>query len=159
MSVPDARSQDAAVHISATRDAQRSVVFHPESNDLFIRTGKQVIEDCQLAISLSVWMDELNSLLREMGDWAAGQSQLLRSCYCSPVRGRLTFFFAPKAEQFDFDLADLLVNLSLSLRQKYNVGSFELLQAPWSDWDRFVNIESAVRIYGDTCQPSGPVAA
>ena len=57
MSNPSTNS--ANVHVS---ESNPNVVLRPSDNDLFLRTGKQVIDACKLDISIELWIHELASM-------------------------------------------------------------------------------------------------
>jgi len=130
-------------------------ILHPDDNDLFMRTGKQVIEACRLGISIDVWVDEFNNMLADAKSWCTDHSDKVRSCFCSPVGARITLFFSPGSEAYDFDLAELLAELNSRLNKQYNIGMVEVRQVPWSQIDRFIDPEKARLIYGDE-RPASP---
>ena len=57
------------VHIHASRDVERQFVLHPADNDVFVRTGKQIIEGCRLSISIGVWLEELRGMFGFLAEW------------------------------------------------------------------------------------------
>jgi hypothetical protein len=135
-----------------TADQER-VLLHPENNDLFMRTGKQVIEDCQLGISVQVWFRELEAMLHEVGKWIdapGGGGSRVRACYCTPRGTKIILFFVPKSDQFDFDLADALTELNVQLMTRFNVGMVEVRQVPHDEVERFVTIDRAKVVYGQS---------
>lgn len=143
--------------IDHARDGDRPYLLTPPTRDLFIQTGKQIIDACQLGISVELWLQELGDMCDEVANWTKVNSRV-RSCYCSPSGPRITFFFAPASQRFDFDLADELADLVLALH-KFNVGMVELQQIPWGEMDRFLNVEIAKHISGEEHSPSGTVEA
>ncbi len=147
--------------IHERKDGNTSYLLHPEDNDLFVRTGRQVIASCQLGISLELWLNELSSMMKAVHDWANVHAGHVRACYCAPQGTSVVFFFAPKSEQFDFDLADELAAFNLELLRTYNVGMAEMRQIPWSEFDRFVNPTAATNrlIYGEQLKPLEAVDA
>ncbi|HXE54419.1 MAG TPA: hypothetical protein VN541_15460 [Tepidisphaeraceae bacterium] len=147
------------VHIDAALDGAREFVLHPESNDLFVRTGKQVIEACQLGISVEVWLTELSGMLERVIRWAGERATRVRSCFVSPAGSKTVLFFVPTSEQFDFDLADELTDLTSELLKEYNVGMVELGQIPWAELDRFLDPRTAIHIYGEQQEPHRSVEA
>jgi hypothetical protein len=147
-----------AARIDHAEDGDRRYLVRPDNSDLFVRTGKQIIGACQLGISVEVWLQELNDLCDAVADWVRSEDNQVHSCYCSPVGQRITFFFAPVAHQFDFDLAEKLAELVLTLH-RFNVGMVELQQAPWNELDRFLNVQSARHIAGEKFSPSEAMEA
>lgn len=59
----EAGSKQRLQTISADQDGDRSFLLHPTNDDKFIRTGRQIIEACQLKIGVEAWYDNLNSML------------------------------------------------------------------------------------------------
>ena len=156
--MPDAKRKKLQ-HINEAKDGEASYVLHPDDNDLFFRTGKQIIESCQLGISIEVWIDELNSMVEHVRAWASGKNDRVRTCYCTPKGTTVVLFFSPNSAAFDFDLADCLSVLNLELIQKFNVGMVEVHQIPWNEIDRFVDTESTKLIYGEHFKPPAAVEA
>jgi len=132
----DTSSQPLRIHEQTDRD--RPVVLHPEDDDLFVRTGQQVIQACHLDISIEVWLDEFRSMLNEVAQWCNEHQNGVRACYAAPRGGSIGLYFVPQSESFDFDLADLLAPLNRDLVKKYNVGMIEIHQIPQHELDRFI---------------------
>ncbi|MFA7236228.1 MAG: hypothetical protein WC058_05120 [Phycisphaeraceae bacterium] len=59
MTVPKP-SKPAPVTIRNDVDGDRPLILHPEDNDLFVRTGRQVIDACGLHIGVELWLREMN---------------------------------------------------------------------------------------------------
>ena len=146
-----------SVHIQADRDGGRPFVLHPDDDDLFVRTGRQVIDACRLGISIDVWLEELTSLAGELRAWATERSTKVRACYLTTRSSRVVAFVAPTSPNFDFDLADELAVLNTALLRKFNVGMIELHQVPWGELDRFLDTETARLVYGE--HPTRPPQA
>lgn len=140
-------------------DSDPQVVLHPANDDLFVRTGRQVIGACRLGISVELWLRELDAALAKVREWAAARADSVRACYCAPRVERIMLFFCPKSEQFDFELADGLADLNVQLVKDFNVGMVEVSQVPWEELDRFVNLELARLVYGEQRRPHPPVEA
>lgn len=147
------------VHIDGAKDADRPVVLRPTDDDLFVRTGRQVIEACRLNISIEVWLSELNAMLAEVGEWATERAEQVEACYCAPRGTRTVLFFVPTAGRFDFDLADALAELSGRLVRDFNVGMVETHQVPGDEVERFLDLQSAQLIYGEHRRAHPPVEA
>src|SRR5437867_9646333 len=96
-------STEQQVRVSE-RDPQ--VVLHPADDDLFVQTGKQVIDACKLNISIEVWLRELDSLLDDVRQWFGQRATRVKACYCMARGSRIVLFFVPAIGRFDFDLAD-----------------------------------------------------
>jgi hypothetical protein len=135
------------------------VLLHPEDNDLMVRTGKQVIEACQLNISIELWKLEFDALCLSVKEWATKSNELARSVLIAPRGGKLALFVSPMGNTFDFDLADSLVQLNTLLAQKFNVGMVEILQIPSEEVDRFVDGSKARVLYGNQAGSHQPVEA
>lgn len=145
----DTRTKKEAVRISEARDGERRYLIHPEDDDLFVRTGKQVIEACRLGISLQLWVEEFMAMLEYVSDWAEQRKDSVRACFCAPQGASVTFFVATQSQQFDFDLSDAMTELNAELVQRFNVGPVELHQVPWDEMDRFLDIKTARVVYGE----------
>lgn len=156
-----AKEKNNLQSIAEGKDGDTSYLLHPADNDLFIRTGRQIISSCKVTISLELWLNELSAMMKKVHDWAASQASRIRTCYCAPQGMSIVFFFSPKTNQFDFDLADELAILNKKLLQEFNVGMVEMRQIPWDEFDRFVNpiTTTTKHIYGQQLQPLAAVEA
>ncbi len=155
----DQVGKNSVTRISEADHGNDEYLLHPESNDLFVRTGRQIIAGCQLGISVELWLNELSSVMKRVHEWSDKYHDRIRTCYCAPSAGSVVFFFAPPSDRFDFDLADSLVELNLEVRRSFNVGMVEMRQVPWAEFDRFVDLEAGKRVYGDHFRPSPTVEA
>lgn len=135
------------LRIDEAADAERTVVIHPENEDRFVRTGKQVIEACRLDISIEIWRHEFRSVIEHVRAWAAKHARQVQTCYISPRTAKLMLFVVPQGNQFDFDLADEMVMLNRDLMRNFAVGTVELLQIPATEKDRFMHPAEALPIY------------
>ncbi|OWY72933.1 hypothetical protein B7486_00900 [cyanobacterium TDX16] len=151
-------SQDFA-RIHESGDADRHYLIHPKNNDVFVRTGKQVIEACRLDISIELWLSEIGAMLDDVSDWSKARSEKIKSCYCSPTGARISLFFSPVGGQFDFDLSEELTDLTVKLFKKFNVGMIESHQVPFEELDRFIDVQSARLVHGSEFEPHRAVEA
>ena len=136
-------------HIHEGVDGETRFVLHPENDELFTRTGKQVIEACRLDISIEVWFHERNSMFDHILRWINEKelSDKILGCYAVPRGIGIGLFFVPCQKTFDFDLADQLAKLSAQLVQGFNIGPVEIHQLPEEEMDRFIIPEAAIEIY------------
>lgn len=139
--------------INEQHDGSRDFLIRSSNDDLFMRTGKQIIEHCRLGISVETWMKEVHDLFGQVQEWCEKRHDKVRCCYAAPT-AKVTLFFIPTSEAYDFDLGEDLANLTVTLVQNYNVGMIETRQVPWSERERFIRDESSRAIYG---QPPGHV--
>lgn len=151
--------QPEAIRVKEDRDAERPIIVHPEDDDLFVRTGKQVIQACRLEISVELWMRELVGMFGKVRDWIQERPGRVRSCDAAPRGSRVVLFFVPATEQFDFDLADELADLNSQLIKEFNVGMVEVHQVPGAELDRFLDLSTARRLYGEQPRPHPAVEA
>lgn len=133
--------------ISEIRDGERQFLLCPGDDDLFVRTGKQVIEHCRLGISVETWLKELHDLLAEVAQWCGERGAKVQACYAAPA-ARVTLFFVPTTESYDFELGAELAELNVRLVQTFNVDMIEMRQIPGDERDRFVHPETSRLIYG-----------
>jgi hypothetical protein len=143
------------VHLHEQRDGDKRYVIHPGDNDIFVRTGRQIIDACQLRISLEVWYGEFAEMLEFVNTWCGQNADFVRCCVCTTRAARVMLFFAPKSKSFDFDLEDKLTDLDIQISGKFSVGTVELGQIPFNEIDRFVVIEDSKQVYGE-CPGSSP---
>jgi hypothetical protein len=154
-----AQGKVPAIIIDETADGGRQVVLRPENNDLFIRTGQQVIAACSLGISVELWMQEMQSMYEFVANWSKDRKDLIHSCYSLPQNSGMVLFFVVKADEFDFQLAGQLVDLNTHLITEFNIGMIEVQQIPHREMDRFINQETAKRIYGSSVESHQAVDA
>lgn len=155
--VTETQESSSVQRISEKQDGQRQFLLHPEDNNLFVRTGKQVIDSCRLGISVELWLEELSSVMKEVESWCEARKDRVRSCYCAPRIAKLAFFFLPVAERFDFDLADELADLNSHLLKDFNVGMVETHQVPWVEADRFLDPVTARLVHGEALEVPRPM--
>jgi hypothetical protein len=141
------------------RESDSSIVLHPENQDLFTRTGKQIIAACQMDISVQVWLDELQSMFAEVSEWCTRRADKIKCCLAQGRGAKVLLLFVPLSEKFDFALATELAVLNRELVTHLNIGMVELGQIPDSDISRFLEVERTKIIYGKSPQASEPVAA
>jgi hypothetical protein len=147
------------IHIREATDGDRKVILHPDSHDLFVLTGQQVISSCNLGISIDVWVREMESMFEFVAKWSADRLQVIESCYAIPRGTKMVLFFVPKSDAFDFDLADQLVDLNAHLLTEFNIGMIEVHQIPGKEVERFLNPDTARRIYGVGRESHQPMEA
>lgn len=153
----DAKKQ-SPTHVYESQDGDRNFVFHLAENDIFIRTGRQLIEASELNISIDLWREELDLMFGYVKKWCEEHATNIRACLCEPRRARLVLHFLPKTGGFDFDLADGLADLDMHLSRNFkNVGLVEAGQIPWDEMDRFVNHNVSFVIYGEIPGTQGSV--
>ncbi|NNM86723.1 MAG: hypothetical protein HKL96_13320 [Phycisphaerales bacterium] len=146
-------------HLREEVDSHRQFVIHPTDDDIFVRTGKQIIEACRLEISVELWCHEFENMLLFVQDWCTKMSGSVRTCVCTVRPGRVMLFFVPRAEQFDFDLADQLTDLDMSINKDYRVGLVEVSQIPFDQVDRFAVVTETRLVYGEPTRTQDTVAA
>jgi len=150
-------------HIHEQRDGDAQFVIHPESNDVFVRTGKEVIASCELGISLEVYLGQLSDLFRAVASWGKSHPSV-RAIFAYPNGSKIVLYVVPCTDTFNFDLADEMAHLNRDLVRDHGrvLGMIEVLQIPWQDRDSFVS-DNARCIYGDrgnsTLNSGGKIAA
>ena len=130
------------------RESDGDFLLHPSNDDLFARTGKQIIEACQMSISIAVWMEELNQMLSEVKAWCAKRSDKISACLAEGRGSEVLLFFVPVGNQFNFDLADELADLNRELVTDFNIGMVEVGQIPEAEVNRFMDLEKVRIVYG-----------
>lgn len=148
MSVKRKKTSEA-IRIRAQGDGDRPVVLHPEDDDVFVRTGRQVIEACRLGISIEVWMHEFREMLGHVHRWAQQHGSRIRACYAAPRGASIGLYFVPRTETFDFDLAEELAPLNRDLVKAFNIGMIEVHQIPERERDRFISPEAVRTVFCD----------
>jgi len=149
-------STEDPVHVD---EGGHQVVLHPTDNDLFVRTGRQVIEACQLSIGIHVWLEELKEMLAFVERWCVQREAQIAGCVAEGRGSKVLILFIPRGDTFNFDLASELAVLNRQLVTTFNIGYVELGQIPSSDLHRFVDPEKARNIYGQSNATYGAVAA
>jgi hypothetical protein len=130
------------------REQDDGILLHPDDDDLFVRTGRQIIAACRLKIDLDTWLSEFAAVRKHVDDWIRERaSERVVACYYLD-RARVTFVFVVRGDEFDFELADLLAPLSATLLREYNVGMIELGQISQTELGRFLDPTQAKLVYG-----------
>jgi hypothetical protein len=137
-------------HIREADEAARQFVLHPENDELFTRTGRQVIEACRLSISIEVWLEETAAMFDHVSAWIdrEGLGERVASVYATGRGASICLFFVVSGERYDFELADKLAILTRELVRGFNIGPVEVHQLPWAELEQFVTLEDARAIYG-----------
>lgn len=131
-----------AVAISAKHDADREFVLSKLNNDVFVRTGKQIIDACELHIGVESWKSNLADLWEEISRLANQHADRVSETYLIPRSGTVHALFVTKGALFDFVLADALAELNLKLRRSRAMyGDVEASQIPTNELSQFVRDE------------------
>ncbi len=154
-------NKKARQHIREEEDGSRQFVFHPEEDELFTRTGKQVIAGGRLTISIEVWFAELRTMFDHVVRWiqTEGLASKIAAVDAVPRGAKVSLFFVVQGESYDFDLSDRLAELNRTLVTCFNIGMIELHQLPGSEVSRFLDPEKTRRIYGDAGKAHQPMEA
>lgn len=135
--MPDTRRPTSA--ISERDDAARQFLLNTLNNDSFVRTGKQIIDACELQIDLESWKSNVADLWLEVQALAQGQSDRVSAAYLIPRSGTVHIFLITRGRQFDFDLANALADLNVRLRRERGIyGDVEASQVPAVELPQFV---------------------
>jgi len=131
-------------------DGQRNFILQKLGDDRFVRTGKQIIEACELQISIDSWRQNLAELCTEMWKLASARAGRIKACFVVPRAGRVHVLFVPLTGQFDFELADELAKLNIRLRrQRMMYGLIEASQVPESELGQFLEPAGLdLKVYG-----------
>lgn len=145
------KSQTGTFRIDSEQDGERTFLLR-ENDDIYLRSGAQIIASCKLGLNVEAWMQEFQLAMEHIAAWAS-KNPSVRSCYFGPPGSHLSLFFFPKSESFDFDLAFQLADLQAEVTRNFNVGAVELHQIPWREWERFLSVESSRWVYGEKFKP------
>lgn len=140
-------SADPVLRLRESELADTKVVVDPLNRDLFVLTGRQLIESCGLSLSVQLYVDEAGLAVAELGEWAAERSNQVTSIHWEPRPGHLSLYVAVASEAFDFDLADEMTDLSLRLNREFTLGRVEVFQIPNDAIDRFVSSPERSRVW------------
>lgn len=136
------------IRIREDRDGVGPVVLPPQDDDLFVRTGQQVIEPCRLGIGVELWLKELRAMLDMVNKWATEHSSRVQACFCAPRGSKITLFVVPSSDSFSFDWAEEIAGLNIRAVKDFNLGMVEILQIPGDQVERFLMIQSSRQVYG-----------
>jgi hypothetical protein len=153
-------SEESCRRIREDADGERQFILHPENDEVFTRTGRQVIESCRLGISIEVWLAERDTMFDHVRRWMqeSGMGHRIRMCFAAPRGIGIGLFFVPESDSFDFDLADELAELNGQLVRSFNIGPVEMHQIPEQELGRFVPPGAALRIDGHADESHRSVA-
>ena len=141
------------VRVDDVRDADRRFVFSPYNNDVFVKTGRQVLAACQLADDVAAafraWQGQFGVMLEFVADWANRQAERVRNVVVVGRGGKLILMLLPTDEAFDFNLAEASSDLRYDLMKLFSaVGEIDILQVPAWDWQRFFGPDEVIACYG-----------
>ncbi len=129
----------AAGRIDVGVDGDRAYVLSPLDNDRFVRTGKQIIEACQLHIGYESWKQNLADLWEEVKTLGRLHRSRVGQVLMLPRNGTVHVLFVTDGGSFDFDLAEALAELNIRLRRQEGMyGDVEASQIPKGEFGRFV---------------------
>lgn len=114
--------------------------------EIFERTGEQIVRACQLQMTATRWKQNLQLMVDEVRQWCQQRSDKLALGLLELRSDKVVFFFSPRAEQFDFELAREQRALEVELNTRGGIGYAETRQVPLWEIDRFVSPE-ALRIW------------
>ena len=123
------------------------VVVDPLNRDLFVLTGRQLIESCGLQLSIQLYVDEAGLAVAELSRWAAARRAKIASIHWEPRPGHLGLYVAVASDAFDFDLADEMTDLNLRLNREFTLGRVEVFQVPAAAVGRFVGSAERSRVW------------
>lgn len=143
------KAQSEPARISVEHDGDKSFLLMTGGEDRMLRTGRQIIDACQLTISAEVWLQEMRDLLADVRSWIEVKGlQRISGCQAIPQGARVMVYYFPKSGAFDADLAIELAELNAELVRKYNVGFVEFAQIPELEKSRFISPSLAWTVYG-----------
>lgn len=157
----DHKTDSKPLHIHEDQVAEKRVVVHQSNEHLFVLTGKQMIESCQLVVSIETWLEELRLAKREISEWSSDRSRKYDiSCtFLIPRPTQLAIYVVRSNQEFDFDLASEASDLVLMLTRDYQLGTLEFFQIPADEAERFIDVSYNLPIYGEYEPASSTVEA
>ena len=151
------KTQANPIRLREAQDARRAVVVHPEDDDLFVLTGRQVIQACRLAINVELWLHELDAALETTRTWCRERADRVTPCTVTARGPNTLLYFTPADHRFDFDLADEMAESNTDFIRNYNIGRIELFQIPMAELDRFADPSDSRTVYPIGAEASGKV--
>lgn len=139
---PNVETDAVVARIDEERDGERDIVMRKLSNDTFVRTGKQIIDACEMQIGFEAWQQNIADLWEQMIKVARDKREKVTSLYMLPRHGTVHVLFATRHDEFDFDLADELACWNIRFRRSRGMyGEIEAAQIPESELLQFVERE------------------
>jgi len=151
-----ATKQEAGIiRLDEAADGDCVVVITKADEDRFSLTCRQAIEACEAHTSEKLWFAELESMFKDVFEWAQERSKLVRACFAAPRAGQVVIFIVPNSARFDQQLAEDIADLELRLSRDYRQITLELLQVPEGALNTFVGKKWAKPLYGTIDSETG----
>lgn len=137
---PEKRNPSDVHTIDAGGDGFRDFILRKLNNDHFMRTGKQIIEACELHIGVEAWKQNMADLWSDITRFAGAHRGQVKRVYMLPRPGAVQVLYVTNKDEFDFDLADDLARWNIRIRrERLMYGEVEASQIPASELSQFVD--------------------
>ena len=121
---------------------ERRIVLEKLNNERFVRTGRQMIEACDLHLAVTDLLSNLHELHHDAKKLAQKQGGRVKSVCMIPRSGTVHLFFITNGEEYDFELADRLAEMNLKLRRESKLyGDVEATQLPAGEVTQFLSAD------------------
>ncbi len=110
--------------------SKRQVVVSPDDEDRFVTTEGEAAIACKQWSNREMFKEQFNAFLTEIHDWCEVRSAKVRSCFVSIGDSSLNILICTHGVDYDFEFDDAIVNLDVSLSEKFPLCIAELLQIP-----------------------------
>jgi hypothetical protein len=138
------------------QDAARNYRIITSDEEIFHRTGAQIVSACRLQMTVSAWLQNWDLAVEYVRKWCVDNADRLAIVLVDFRSGKTVFYVAPRSDTFDGDLADRQSELDLWLNTRGAIGYAETRQIPPWDLKKFVSSE-ALRVW-PTDQTAPPEA-
>lgn len=133
-------SQKQTIH-ELQHAAQRYRIITSDE-DIFERTGEQIVRACQLQMSVSAWRQNFALMIEHVGNWCKERSGRVALALVELRSDKAVFYIIPSSEQFDFALGLEQADLDIFLNTRGAIGYVETRQVPAWEIERFVAPEA-----------------
>lgn len=125
------------------------VVVTPRDRDIFLISAERATEACRAAIRNDERVQRFQAeFLVPLHDWSLGHADKVRACYLTVPGRQVQVFVVGESTQFDFDLAEDIARLEMSLaRQGWQVGVSQLPKGDDEYLAGFFHLEKALEVY------------
>jgi hypothetical protein len=116
------------------------------NEEIILRTGEQIVRACQLQISASAWQQNFSLMAEHVSKWCEKRRSEISLALVDLRSEKIVFYFVPRSDQFDFNLATEQAELDIFLNTRGAIGYTESRQVPGWELDRFVS-DRAFRVW------------
>jgi hypothetical protein len=123
----------------------------PKDRSLFLMSAEKATEACRDVIQREEGIERFESaFLVPLHQWCMDHADRVRACYIPLPVGHIQVFIVTASPEFDFDLAEAIATLELTLsRSGWRVGVTQLPSTDEETLATFFSLDGALEVYAE----------